>query len=537
MIGKICPLGQNVAGLIRYIYSPGRREEHTDPHIIAGYRHPADLEPALRPDGGRDFRRLVGLLKLPHDVLGQWGYAKPVWHCSMRAAPEDRLLSDDEWAQIAHDAMHRTGLAPYVQQDEAVRWIAVRHGPDHIHIVAMLARQDRTRPRLSNDRLRVRDACIAAERRYGLRSTAPADRTANRCPTRAEVEKSARRGMTEPPRIILRRHVATAAAAAGSAEEFFARLDEAGVRIRLRHSARNTGEVTGFSVGLPEDTAKDGEPVWYGGAKLASDLSWPRLCQRWATPSRPDLSLSAEEAGRLWDYAARVCADAAEQVRSCSGTNPEVAADAACAAADALRVAAAALGSRVLRQAADEFDRAARQPYGHIPAPTPVGRQLRQAARLISAYSYVTHDRTFAPLVLIIRLAALAEAVAELRQNQERAAQAAAALRAAQHLDSASRKASPFPPRRATHAPGRRQPSAPESEAGRLAAQSFPSSPFRPDRPSAPAQTGSDQNMPRPPRRPPPPRPRGPTRWVCQLNGVTSFPFVTCVPRSGGRQT
>jgi hypothetical protein len=24
---------------------------------------------------------------------------------------------------------------------------------------------------------------------------------------------------------------------------------------------------------------------------------------------------------------------------------------------------------------------------------------------------------------------------------------------------------------------------------------------------------------------------------VCQLNGVTSFTFVTCVPRSGGRQT
>ena len=24
--------------------------------------------------------------------------------------------------------------------------------------------------------------------------------------------------------------------------------------------------------------------------------------------------------------------------------------------------------------------------------------------------------------------------------------------------------------------------------------------------------------------------------WVCQLNGVTSFSFVTCVPRSGGRR-
>jgi len=144
----------------------------------------------------------------------------------MRAAPEDQMLSDDEWAQIAHDAMHRTGLAPYGKEDEAVRWIAVRHGPDHIHIVAMLARQDRIGPRLSNHRLRVREACIAAERRYGLRSTAPADRTANRCPTRAESEKSARRGVTEPPRILLRRHVATAAATAGSAAEFFARLDE-----------------------------------------------------------------------------------------------------------------------------------------------------------------------------------------------------------------------------------------------------------------------------------------------------------------------
>ncbi len=101
MIGKICPRGQDVAGLIRYLYGPGRREEHTDPHIIAGYRPPADLEPSLRADGSRDFRRLAGLLRLPHDALGTWGYARPVWHCSMRAAPDDRLLSDREWAQIA----------------------------------------------------------------------------------------------------------------------------------------------------------------------------------------------------------------------------------------------------------------------------------------------------------------------------------------------------------------------------------------------------------------------------------------------------
>ncbi len=47
------------------------------------------------------------------------------------------------------------------------------------------------------------------------------------------------------------------------------------------------------------------------------------------------------------------------------------------------------------------------------------------------------------PIVLLIRLAALAEAVAELRDSQQRAAQAAAALRAAQHLRTATRPAPP----------------------------------------------------------------------------------------------
>ena len=228
MIGKICPRGQDVAGLIRYLYGPGRREEHTDPHIIAGYRPADDLEPPLRANGSRDFRRLAGLLRLPHDALGTWGHARPVWHCPMRTAPGDRLLSDAEWAGIARDVMDRTGLCPAGQEDDAVRWIAIRHGPDHIHLVAMLARQDRTRPRIVNERYRVRDACLAAEQRYGLRSTAPADRTAARSPSRAETGKAARHGRGEPPRTTLRRHVATAAASAASTEEFFAKLDQAG---------------------------------------------------------------------------------------------------------------------------------------------------------------------------------------------------------------------------------------------------------------------------------------------------------------------
>ena len=515
MIGKVCPRGQDVAGLIRYLYGPGRREEHTDPHIIAGYRSPEGLEPPLRANGSRDFRRLAGLLRLPHDVLGKWGYARPVWHCSMRAAPEERLLSDAEWADIARDVMDRTGLCPRAEEDDAVRWIAIRHGPDHIHLVAMLARQDRTRPRVVNERYRVRDACIAAERRYGLRSTAPADRTAARRPTRAETGKAARQGRDEPARITLRRYVATAAASAASTEEFFAKLDQAGVLVRLRYRIRNPGQVTGYAVALPDDTTRNGEPVWYGGGKLAADLSWPRLCQRWTRPARPDSPLSAAEADAMWEYAARTAADATARIRFYTATgNPATAADAASAASDALHVAAAALDSRNLRRAADSFDRAARQPYGRIPSPTPAGNQLRHAARIISAYAYLTGDRTLTPVVLLVRLAALAEAVAELRESQQRAAQAAAALRAAQHLRAATRPAPltrpPGRPATATTPPAPKPARPRPANAVGLAQLSFPSQP-RPSRP-APVQPGPGPHQPPPPRRPPPPRPRGPTR-------------------------
>ena len=512
MIGKVCPRGQDVAGLIRYLYGPGRREEHTDPHIIAGYRDPADLEPPLRASGSRDFRRLTGLLRLPHDALGKWGYAKPVWHCSMRAAPEDRLLSDAEWAGIAVDVMHRTGLCPRGAEDDAVRWIAIRHGPDHIHLVAMLARQDRTRPRVVNERYRVRDACLAAEQRYGLRSTAPADRTAARPPSRAETGKAARQGRDEPARNTLRRHVATAAASAAGTQEFFARLDQAGVLVRLRYSTKNPGQVTGYAVGLPDDTAKAGEPVWYGGGKLAADLSWPKLQQRWTRPARPGSLLTPGEADALWEYAARAAADATGRIRFFTATgNSAAAADVACAAADALRTAAAALGSRTLRHAADDYDRAARQPYGRIPGPTPAGNQLRHAARLISAYAYLTEDRTLTPMVLIVRLAALAEALAELRESQQHAAQAAAALRAARHLRTATRDDPPARPpgRPATATLTTPEPPRPRPTATGLAALSFPTTASRHP---APSQPGPGPRQPPPPRRPPLPRPRGPTR-------------------------
>jgi hypothetical protein len=237
LIGKVL-CGLRTAGLIWYLYGPGRREEHADPHLVAGWRDPEELEPVLRADGTRDFRRLNGLLNQPLAALGRCGFDKPVWHCVVRAAPGDPVLSDAQWAQVAEEIMHRTGLARR-DDDEAVRWVAVRHAPDHIHIVATLARQDGTKPRIWNDYYRVREACLAVERQCGLRITAPGDRTAGRRPTRAENEQARRRGWEEPARTMLRRAVHTAAAGASSEQGFFARLEAAGVLVRKRFSQRD----------------------------------------------------------------------------------------------------------------------------------------------------------------------------------------------------------------------------------------------------------------------------------------------------------
>src|SRR5215472_1584370 len=99
VIGKVLR-GRHAGRLLYYLYGPGRANEHTDPHLVAGFGDPAELEPEYRPGGTRDFRRLAGLLEQPVAAVAGQGYDKPVWHCAVCAAPEDRMLSDAEWALV-----------------------------------------------------------------------------------------------------------------------------------------------------------------------------------------------------------------------------------------------------------------------------------------------------------------------------------------------------------------------------------------------------------------------------------------------------
>ena len=230
---------------------------------------------------------------------------------------------------------------------------------------------------------------------------------------------------------------------------FFARLRECGVLVRLRFSEADPGQVTGYAVTLPGHTRQDEAPAWYGGGRLAAGLTLPRLREGW----RRGRGSSAERLGAsrftvperdaIYAHASGQAAAAGEHIRRCAHSDPAAAADAAWAAADTLHVAARALRSRELRCAADTYDRAARAPHGRLPRRSRHGDQLRRTARLIALAGQVTGDSTLTAIALVANLAALATAVAELRQAQQHAAQSAAAHAAARHLHAAMTRARP----------------------------------------------------------------------------------------------
>jgi hypothetical protein len=398
VIGKV-GRGMEVAGLLRYLFGPGRANEHTDPHLVASWDAvPHALEPQLSSGGGRDIRQLTGLLSQPVSASGR-PPAKPVWHCSVRTAPGDRSLSDDEWAAVARRVMTATGIAPDSDLG-ACRWVAVRHADDHVHIVATLVRLDGRTERAGNDFYRVGDACHWAEDTYHLTRTAPRDRTADRRPGRAERQKTARAGRREPARVALRRRVRTAAAAAATPEEFLELLSTSGLQVRPRLSEHDGATVTGYAVALPGDHDRHGRPVWFGGGKLAPDLSWPRLAARWPDSGHVTghvagrvagqrVRLSAAERATVWRDATRLTTGAATSIRRLSGHDPAAAADIAHAAGDVLAVTARALEGRhggPLPDAVTAFDRAARHvSRSSIPAPRTGHRSasaLRASSRL-----------------------------------------------------------------------------------------------------------------------------------------------------------
>ncbi|WP_187413002.1 relaxase/mobilization nuclease domain-containing protein [Streptomyces sp. WAC01526] len=274
MIANIVKPGNKTRGVLNYLYGPGRANEHTDPHLVASFD-------GFAPDPGRDpdatLAQLATVLDLRVKQAGDKAPKNHVWHCSVRAAPEDRTLTDVEWATIARRVLNATGIAP-ADEPDACRWIAVRHADDHIHIVATKVRGDLRPPRNWNDYLHADNELAAIEKEYGLRRLPRDDRTAAKRPTRAEQEKARRTGNPRTTREGLRTIVRTALSAATSTEEFFNILDGSGALVDIQYFP--SGDIRGYKVALAGDTNKDGQPVWFSGSTLAPDLSYPKIIER-----------------------------------------------------------------------------------------------------------------------------------------------------------------------------------------------------------------------------------------------------------------
>jgi hypothetical protein len=484
LIGKVCRRGSDTRWLLVYLFTEGSAGErgldsdHRDARVIAGYDDPRLLEPGRGGKGRADVGRLAALLDATVRAGGVGKDAKPVYHLALSAAPADRTLSDADWADIAAQYLDRLGLAKH-GDSEAVRWVAVRHADNHVHVVATLVRQDGRRVFPHHDFYRAREASLEIEKQYGLTATSPVDRTAGPEITRAErrkhqaaVRARAKAGLPPPAgadRDVLRGRVRSALAGSQGWEEFADRLRCSGVLVRERYSTRDAGEITGYAVALPALGTTGEASVWFGGGKLAPDLSLPQLQARWHDDStagtassagratdpqhtradsstrggrRADGDLSKLERRRLWLSAQQAAREATDQIRPASSPHASEAQRAsaqaaATAASEMLHAVSSLVESKrggPLRAAADSYDRAARDLHRRTVPRTASSRTISSAAGALLSARIVKRAETRQLLALLSQLSALCETVALLRETQGRAAQARAARQAAEDL-------------------------------------------------------------------------------------------------------
>jgi len=317
--------GTRTRGLVEYLFGPGRAEEHTNQRIVAawdpawqGITHPDGVQRAL----------LAAEVDAPVHKLPE--AAKPaehVYHVSISNHGQDRNLSDDEWATVAEAVADKLGLTGTDTQAGA-RWFAVHHGAasgdrDHIHFVATLVREDGRGIYLNKDKLALREVAKEMAARFGLAVRTRDPGAGQRDLSRPELaaiqdleqeqaldtvkaatneggpqQKPDRTGgagavvgsgaPVEVPRRRLERAVRAAATAASTEAQWLARLGELGVAVEPRW-ARGGDRVVGYRVALV-DTPREqagSKAVWFGGGKLAHDLTLPALRAGWTRAGDP----------------------------------------------------------------------------------------------------------------------------------------------------------------------------------------------------------------------------------------------------------
>ncbi|WP_436757939.1 relaxase/mobilization nuclease domain-containing protein [Streptosporangium sp. V21-05] len=276
--------GSSPAGLVRYLFGPGSSGEHTDQRIIAadvtlglaeGTRldHVADADVIYALGRDMDSHRILLGVTPPNG----W-----VWHCAISLPPGEEL-ADAQWAEVAHEAIARMGFDA-ADGRAPCRWIAVHHGRsvggnEHLHLMVNLVREDGKVAATWNDRRTMSRVCADMERRFDL--VVVEGRAGHGMPGYSKAEHQKMRAGAPSERQRLARLVRAAAARSASEAEFMRRAKASGVLVRARFATGGRDRVVGYSAALRP--AEGQEPVWFGGGKLAADLTLPRLRQQWDT--------------------------------------------------------------------------------------------------------------------------------------------------------------------------------------------------------------------------------------------------------------
>jgi len=359
--------GTDLPRLVRYLFGPGKANEHTDQRAVAlaatlaatpvGESLTTDqvVELGHQMDAVR-IRYRISAKGTPHKVtVGAGARRDPgqlpgsveehrmgpghVWHLSLTTPVGDRQMSDEEWARIAEAAMEHMGFTE-ASGKAPVRWVAVRHGlsakgNDHVHIAATIIRDDGSKATVFRDYKKMSALAKEVEHEYGL--VVVGGRTTRGAPglTRGEIERARRENRPEL-RTTLARLVREARTASANEAEFVRHLRASGALVRPRWGGSRSEDdpetVVGYSVALGEK----GETVWFGGGRLGADLSLPELRRFFeATPAETSAAVTVwRSTGRPghetrvvspdeWRRVARALDNAYETLSALSAHSPE----------------------------------------------------------------------------------------------------------------------------------------------------------------------------------------------------------------------
>lgn len=316
MVVHVAKAGKDMPGLMRYLYGPGKSDEHTNQRMIASSTGLAEAFPgALTPAEASELARVVDMSWREQMAessamagVGRGGVSRStlrtgggpetvtdadkehVYHLIV-SLPAGNGWTDEQWATVARDVVAGMGFNQGVEDDEGCRWAAVAHGAssggnEHLHIAVNLVREDGRRASVHNDFVRVREVRESIEQ---TRAFVLPLHDHGRSPVRslpgyslAEHAQAKERGLAGgsalPDRVLLQQVLRAAAGSSSTEAEWIETVMTSVDGIEMEAARWAPGgreEATGYKV-------RWGEGPWFSASSLAPDLTLGKLRPHWA---------------------------------------------------------------------------------------------------------------------------------------------------------------------------------------------------------------------------------------------------------------